>query len=386
MKISDITSSDKYVNQASEFITEDGIKNSSAKIMPKGTILYTIFATIGEVGILNFDSSCNQAIAGINTFYKKINEYLYLFLVNLQDYMKSISKGCAQFNINQKILKEVYVALPPHEEQQRIVKKIEFLTPCINQYEKVENELFELDSTIKEKLKKSILQYAIQGKLVKQDPNDEPASVLLERIKSEKEQLIKEGKIKRDKNESVIYQGDDKNYYEKIVDKWVIARLVDVGYITGGGTPKTDVHEFWNGNIVWVTPADMSNKVKYIKNSRKKISIKGLEQSSAQIVESNSIIISSRAPIGYISINTLPITTSQGCKSFTRFSNNVLTVEWGYYYLLSNVDNLQKRGTGTTFKEISGKEFGFTKILIPPTQEQKRIVNKLKNISRIIDL
>jgi Type I restriction modification DNA specificity domain. len=88
------------------------------------------------------------------------------------------------------------IPIPPLNEQQRIVDKIEYLTPYINKYEQVENELFELDSTIKEKLKKSILQYAIQGKLVKQNPNDEPASVLLEHIKVEKEQLIKEGKIK----------------------------------------------------------------------------------------------------------------------------------------------------------------------------------------------
>ena len=76
LKISDITSSNKYVKTASEFITELGLKNSSAKVMPKGTILYTIFATIGEVGILSFESACNQAIAGINTYYKQIDDYL----------------------------------------------------------------------------------------------------------------------------------------------------------------------------------------------------------------------------------------------------------------------------------------------------------------------
>lgn len=110
LKISDITSSNKYVNKSSEFITEEGMNNSSAKLMTRGTILYTIFATIGEVGILDFEATCNQAIAGINTYLKSIDEYLYLLLVNLQDYMKSISKGCAQFNINQKILKETIIA------------------------------------------------------------------------------------------------------------------------------------------------------------------------------------------------------------------------------------------------------------------------------------
>ena len=89
----------------------------------------------------------------------------------------------------------------------------------MNDYENAESKLTILENEFPDKLKKSILQFAIEGKLVKQDPNDEPASILLERIKTEKEKLIKEGKIKRDKNESIIYQGDDKNYYEKIIKK-----------------------------------------------------------------------------------------------------------------------------------------------------------------------
>ena len=127
LKISDITSSKKYVNSCTEYITESGILNSSAKIFPKGTILYTIFATIGEVGILNFDATCNQAIAGIQTFTNTINDYLYYYLVNLQDFMKSISKGCAQFNINQKILKSAFVPLPPLAEQARIPDRWEWI-------------------------------------------------------------------------------------------------------------------------------------------------------------------------------------------------------------------------------------------------------------------
>lgn len=209
MKISDLTSSDKFVLNASEYITKEGMNNSSAKLMEAGTILYTIFATIGEVRVLGFEATCNQAIAGIKTFNKSINKYLVLFLINLKNYMISISKGCAQFNINQKILKETLVALPPLKEQQRIVQKVLSINPLLKKYELVEAELTKYESSFEEKLKASILQYAIEGKLVKQDPNDEPASKLLERIKAEKEKLIKEGKIRRDKNDSEIIQSDD---------------------------------------------------------------------------------------------------------------------------------------------------------------------------------
>ena len=93
-----------------------------------------------------------------------------------------------------------------------------------------------------EQLKASILQYAMEGKLVKQDPNDEPASVLLERIKDEKEKLIKEGKIKRDKNESYIYQGEDKNYYENLPQNWEYVPLAKLGTLTrGSGIKRNDI-------------------------------------------------------------------------------------------------------------------------------------------------
>lgn len=134
---------------------------------------------------------------------------LVLFLFNRELYR--ISKtGAAIPHLNKNLFRNFLIALPPLAEQQRIVDRINSFEPLLTKYDLVEKKLSALEAEFPEKLKKSILQYAIEGKLVKQNPNDEPASVLLERIKAEKEKLIKEGKIKRDKNESYIYQGDDK--------------------------------------------------------------------------------------------------------------------------------------------------------------------------------
>ena len=125
LKIADMTASGKYVRTASEYITEEGMKNSSAKLMNKGTLLYTIFASIGEVGILDFDATCNQAIANIDLYMPEMTDYIYYYLKNLQTYMYSISKGCTQQNINQGILKNATSPLPPLAEQKRIVERIE---------------------------------------------------------------------------------------------------------------------------------------------------------------------------------------------------------------------------------------------------------------------
>lgn len=185
----------------------------------------TSLENIGKIAVI--DKNLNSVTAGgfVYIFRPYINNTtLSLVISNFissslyQSLMKKITKksGQAFYNMNKEKLLQLYYPLAPLTEQVRIVDKIGFIEPLLEKYDLVEKKLSALEAEFPEKLKKSILQYAIEGKLVKQDPNDEPASVLLERIKAEKEKLIKEGKIKRDKNESYIYQGDDKNYYEKV--------------------------------------------------------------------------------------------------------------------------------------------------------------------------
>ena len=129
--------------------------------------------------------------------------------------LDNYSKGMTIKHLVQNSLNSIYFPLPPLAEQRRIVEKIKQLTPYLKKYGSVETTLSNLNLAFPDDLKKSILQYAVQGKLVPQDPADEPASVLLERIRAEKEQLIKAGKIKRDKHESVIFRRDN-SYYEKV--------------------------------------------------------------------------------------------------------------------------------------------------------------------------
>ena len=129
--------------------------------------------------------------------------------------LDNYSKGMTIKHLVQNSLNSIHFPLPPLAEQRRIVEKIKQLTPYLKKYGSVETTLSNLNLAFPDDLKKSILQYAVQGKLVPQDPADEPASVLLERIRAEKEQLIKAGKIKRDKHESVIFRRDN-SYYERV--------------------------------------------------------------------------------------------------------------------------------------------------------------------------
>ncbi len=255
-----------------------------------------------------------------------------------------------------------------------------------------------------EVLKQKILDLAIRGKLVPQDPNDEPASALLEKIKAEKAKLVKEGKIKASKEESYIYKGSDNCYYEKIgnktidisdeipfdiPDSWIWTRLKSVGDVIGGGTPSTSVKEYWdNGDIVWVTPAYMSSlESNYINDSYRKITKLGLDKSSAKLMPKGSIIMSSRAPIGYIAINTVEACTSQGCKSLVPYL--IETNEFLLYVIKASITRIIEASKGTTFDEISGTKFGEILVPLAPLKEQfkicKLINDSYKTVNAISD-
>lgn len=389
LKISDITSSKKFVNNCTEHITDEGIQNSSAKILPKGTILYTIFATIGEVGILGINASCNQAIAGIQTYLRSIDGYLYYYLVNLQDFMKSISKGCAQFNINQKILKEAFVPLPPLAEQERIVAEIEKFEPLIAEYNKLEQQATKLDSEIYDKLKKSILQYAIQGKLVPQDSNDEPATVLLERIRAEKKAQLGKKYV-----ESYIYKGDDNCYYEHINGKdvditeeipydlpigWIWERLRNITEIIGDGihgTPNFDD----NGKYYFINGNNLVGGKIVLKDSTKKVNENEFLLHRKPLTL-NTILLSINGTLGNIAYyNNEPIILGKSA-CYISLSKDI-SKEYVRVVLetKSFLDYAVHRATKTTIANISLNAIRTFLFPVPPLAEQKRIVEKIDEI------
>ena len=345
--------------------------DSAFKIAPAGKVLMCIEGGSAgrKIAITNKDVCFGNKLACFDTV---IISDLYLFHILqsnefLSIFRSSLSGIISGVSIN--TLKDFIIPLPPIEEQLRIVDKINSFEPLITQYSAVENKLSILEEEFSEKLKKSILQYAIEGKLVKQDPNDEPASVLLERIKTEKEKLVKEGKIKRDKNESFIYQGDDKNYYENLPSGWAKTFVRNIISLTSGTDLTPDEYSSDNIGVAYLTGAS---------NISENDSIIINRYTNAHYVNSHKdeILLTCKGTIGKIAINDIgDIHVARQFMSIRSFILNdymVIYLKTIVAYLNSEAKSMIP---GIDRNQILTKE-----IMLPPIQEQNRIAYKVSNL------
>ena len=251
LKTGDLT--DGYIYEIPECITRLALKETSVRLNPAKSVLIAMYgATIGKLGILTFPATTNQACCACLPYNGIYNEFLFYFLMAQKKAFIKQGEGGAQPNISKEKIVATLMPVPPLPEQQRIVEKLKELEPYINDYNKAYEKIEKLNTDFPDLLKKSILQEAVQGKLVPQDPTDKPASVLIEQIRKEKEQLIKDKKIKKDKNESYIFRRDN-SHYEKIgkeerciddeipfdiPDSWEWTRLGTITEILRGKGPK----------------------------------------------------------------------------------------------------------------------------------------------------
>ena len=222
--IGSIDNKHQKLNEQETIVVPEKAASRARKIVNEGDILYsTVRPYLHNMCIINREFS-REAIASTGFAVLKCcadysNEFLFYYMMSpdFDSYANDTanSKGVAYPAINDERLSMALVPIPPVSEQRRILKQLLEILPTIQMYDITHQRLEKLNDTFPAQLKKSILQDAVQGKLVLQDPADEPASALLERIRAEKEQLIKEGKIKRDKHESVIFRRDN-SYYEKV--------------------------------------------------------------------------------------------------------------------------------------------------------------------------
>ena len=301
--------------------------------------------------------------------------------------LDNYSKGMTIKHLVQNSLNSIYFPLPPLAEQRRIVEKIKQLTPYLKKYGSVETILSNLNLAFPDDLKKSILQYAVQGKLVPQDPADEPASVLLERIRTEKEQLVKEGKIKRDKHESVIFRRDN-SYYEKVDG---IERCID-------DELPFEIPENWEWvrffSIVEIA-TNLVSPERYFDYMH--IAPDNIEKSTGTLLECRTVAqdkVSSpnhlffKGQILYSKIRPLlrkaVIAPFDGLCSADMYPlKTPLNKEYLLRYILSDSFNAQvatAMSSRVKMPKINQSELSKVLIPVPPIQEQERIVNKIKEL------
>ena len=381
-----------------KFISEKEHKLLSQRCHPcKGDLLLSKVGTTGIPLIIDDDRefSIFVSLALIKFFPKFIDSSFLITLLNsplVQMQVKENTRGVGNKNWVLTAISNTLLVIPPLHEQQRIVEKIGFLNPYIVRYARSESKLSHLNKEIGSNLKNSILQEAIQGKLIPQDPNDEPASVLLQRIKEEKQRLVKEGKLKKkDLVDSIIYKGDDNKYYEQIgkeviditedipfmiPDSWAWCRMRAIGIWGAGSTPAKGNPNYYRGNVLWLRTGELNNSVVY--DTEIKITQKALEECSLRMNKVGDVLIAMYgATIGKVAIVGKEMTTNQACCACTPIG----VFNWYlFYFLMASQQYFIKIGEGGAQPNISREKLISHLIPIPPIAEQMRIVEKLKTI------
>lgn len=372
IKPPDITNREMIFNN--EGLSEKGLKKS--RLIKKNSLMMVcIGGSTGKVFYNDLNVCCNQQINTITPFLVNHKYLLYVLQSSFfQNELWGISTGTATPIVNKENWRKLLISLPPLAEQQRIVDKLAQILPQLERLQADENKLHAMQTAFPSRMKASLLQAAIEGKLTTQDPKaDGTASELLKQIQAEKQRLIDAKEIKRERPLPAIV--DEEKPFD-IPDNWEWVRLSQIGEIISGGTPKTTNLKYWqNGDIPWITPADMKNVSKYISKGARNITKAGLTSSSARLMPKGSVLFSSRAPIGYVAIAENEISTNQGFKSIVPFNFNLS--EYLYFALMALANNIAKLGTGTTFKEVSGATVSNILIPLPPLAEQERIIAKL---------
>ena len=328
-------------------------------------------------------------------FYGEINPHYFQLLLECykgNQILDAYSKGMTIKHLVQTALNTIVFPLPPLSEQTRIVDAVNRLLPYLHSYDRAEQKLSALNTGFPEALKKSILQEAVQGKLVPQDPSDEPAEALLGRIRAEKQRLIKEGKIKKDKHESAIFRRDNSHYEKRgsedvcideevpfeIPENWAWARLSSFGVFSSGKTPSMSNPQFWNGNVPWVTSKDMKRPV--ITDSEMHIS--ELAASTMQLYPTGTLLLVARSgilkrilPLCKLGIDS---TINQDIKAFSLY--DIELSEWLFYGIKAFEPYILKElvKSVTTVESLKFDEFAAMLIPVPPLSEQRRIIAAIK--------
>ena len=379
--------------------TDEEIKTCSAT---KGDLLVCEGgAGYGRSAIWNedYDICLQNHVHRLRPCISGLCEYVYHFMYLLKESNNLTSVGTAMPGLSANRLKGLLLPLPPLSEQRRIVTKLAELLSQIDKYSKVQNQLDELNITIKESLKKSILLEAIQGKLVPHLTEDGTAQDLLEQIKTEKQKLVKEGKLKKSAlATSVIFRGDDNKYYEQIGKKcfditeqipfdlpynWCWCRFSNIVSMTIGKTPARGEQTYWiNGKYNWVSISDMVDRGSISTTKEKVSDLAVKEVFSAPISEKGSLLMSFKLSIGKTSILDIDAYHNEAIITIRPVIDKEYAMRNYLFKVLPLIANLGESKDAIKGKTLNSKSLSNLLIPLPPLQEQQRIIEQMNRLSK----
>ena len=371
----------------------------------KGDLLVCEGGDIGRAAIWPYDTDIRiqNHIHRLRSYSEICTEYYYYIFFLYKHAGWIGGKGIGIQGLSANTLHSLLFPLPPLSEQYRIVIKIKEFEPFLDKYAQAEKQLNNLNTQFPNLLKKSILQEAVQGKLVPQDPSDEPASVLLERIRTEKAQLINAGKIKRDKHESIIFRRDNSHYEKRgseevcideeipfdIPDSWAWFRLRTVLQQASTGPFGSMLHknDYTFEGVPIINPADIKDR-EISSTKIKKVSYETAQRLSSYMLHFGDVIIGRRGEMG----RSAAIDTQQegwlcgtGCFYVTPLSE--LSPNYLVFFLKSPYVKtlLMDNSVGTTMNNLNHSILGNMLIPLPPITEQIKIISQYEAILSIFD-
>ena len=369
--------------------TEEEIKNSSAT---KGDLLVCEGgAGYGRSAIWNedYDICLQNHVHRLRPLVDETCEYVYYFIYLQKESNNLASVGTAMPGLSANRLKHLLVPLPPIAEQNRITKKLKEVFPVVEKYNKVQDELNLLNSSLNAIIKKSILQEAIQGKLVPQIAEEGTAQELLEQIQQEKSQLIKEGKLKKSAlSDSVIYKGDDNKYYEQVgneniditeeipfdlPDNWTWVRFGQYIRMSIGKTPPRGETKYWtNGKYPWVSISDMSD-YGLVTTTKESVS-ENAKSLFGEISPAGTLIMSFKLTVGRTSLLNTSAYHNEAIISIYPFVDKIYQARNYLFHILPIISNLGDSKDAIKGKTLNSKSLNNLLLPLPPLNEQRRIV------------
>ena len=386
------------------YISKEKFEAMQSFIVKPNDIIVSCAGTIGETYLLPLDAPVgiiNQALMRVTLFDLSMAEYWQMyFAYMLLNEAQMKGAGSAIKNIPPfEYLKAVLVPVPPLSEQSRLVERYNLLLSLIAKYESEADKLNCLNLNIYDKLKKTVLQEAIQGKLVQQIAEEGTAQKLLEQIKTEKQKLVKEGKLKKSAlNDSVIFRGDDNKYYEQIGENcnditdeipfdlpynWCWCRFSNIVSMTIGKTPARGEQTYWiNGKYNWVSISDMVDGGSISTTKEKVSDLAVKEVFSAPISEKGSLLMSFKLSIGKTSILDIDAYHNEAIITISPIIDKEYAMRNYLFKVLPLIANLGESKDAIKGKTLNSKSLSNLLIPLPPLQEQQRIIEQMNRLSK----